>query len=117
MQDMIEQCERNKQSVVGVPMYFAIDPDGRCALYPLPLNPCSVKVFYDVHQPQLPVKHDLLFHERTYPEVDTNIRFEQNTESFGLVRLQYHPEGIALWVGGECRWRSWLDPALWNVRP
>jgi len=60
---------------------------------------------------------DSVFHEQTYPGVDTNVRFEERTQSFGVVRLQYHPEGIQLWVGGECRWRSAQDPKLWNVRP
>lgn len=60
---------------------------------------------------------DPLFHEQTYPGVDTNIRFEERTEAFGVVRLQYHPEGIALWVGGELRWRSDRDPKLWSVKP
>lgn len=60
---------------------------------------------------------DSVFHEQTYPGVDTNVRFEERTQSFGVVRLQYHPEGIQLWVGGECRWRSAQDPKLLDVRP
>lgn len=60
---------------------------------------------------------DRPFIDKTYPGVETNVRFEERTEMFGVVRLQYHPEGIALWVGGECRWRSWRDPELWSVKP
>lgn len=58
-----------------------------------------------------------VFYEQTYPGTDTNIRFEECTETFGTVRLQYHPEGISLWIGGELRWKSSRDPKLWSVKP
>lgn len=50
-------------------------------------------------------------------EDNTSIRFEERTETFGAVRLEYHPEGIFLWVGGELRWRSDRDPKLWSAKP
>ncbi len=37
-------------------------------------------------------------------------------DEFGTVRLEEWPEGLVLWVGGEIRWRSWRDPALWATR-
>lgn len=36
--------------------------------------------------------------------------FYTRTEKYGAVRIEEYPEGLQLWVGGECRWRSYRLP-------
>lgn len=36
---------------------------------------------------------------------------------YGTIRLELWSEGLILWVGGEIRWRSWLDKRPDEVNP
>lgn len=29
-------------------------------------------------------------------------------DKYGVVAIKEWPEGLEIWVGGECRWRSWV---------
>lgn len=41
----------------------------------------------------------------------------QLINKYGTIRLEEWPEGLVLWVGGEIRWRSWLDKRPDEVNP
>lgn len=49
---------------------------------------------------QWPHRIDISLHESVL------VYFEQAIEEFGLVRVQTTRDGVELWVGGECRWKS-----------
>lgn len=49
---------------------------------------------------QWPHRIDVSLHESVL------VYFEQAVEEFGVVRVQTSRDGMQLWVGGECRWRS-----------
>lgn len=51
--------------------------------------------------PAWPLRVELSLHESAM------IYFQGIVENFGQVRLQTTREGIELWLGDECRWRSW----------
>lgn len=48
--------------------------------------------------------------------VRTLFRTAELQNEFGTVKIEVWPEGLVLWVGGEIRWRSWRDIALWSAR-
>jgi hypothetical protein len=31
-------------------------------------------------------------------------------DRYGIIRLEQWPEGLVLWVGGEIKWKSWVNP-------